>query len=101
MFVQSLPSSPLIGSMHALLALSAGALAWVRSPLRRPARGALKRGGAALGVAAGIVVLASLLCLMLPLPMKMIIPSDLLGGLHPASIDLLFASNGHSLMSMR
>jgi hypothetical protein len=96
MFVRTLPItiSPLNSASQTLLA-------FLRSPFGEPCRGALKRGCVAAGVAAGTVAVTSLLCLALALPVKMIIPSDLLGGIHPASMDMLLNSNPHSLRSMR
>jgi hypothetical protein len=101
MLVQSLSCSPLNSASHTLLATSVAALAFLRRPFGVPFRGALRRGCVAAGVAAGTVAVTSLLCLALALPVKMIIPSDLLGGIHPASMDMLLSSTPHSLRSMR
>jgi hypothetical protein len=86
--VQSLSCCPLNSASHTLLA-------FLRRPFAVPSRGALKRGCVAAGVAAGTVAATSLLCLVLALPVKMIIPSDLLGGIHPASMDMLLSSSRH------
>jgi hypothetical protein len=94
MLVQSLSCCPLNSAFQTLRA-------FLRRPFDVPSRGALKRGCVAAGVAAGTVAVTSLLCLALALPVKMIIPSDLLGGIHPASMDMLLSSNPHSLRSMR
>lgn len=101
MFIQSLSlgplPSPVNSTLHTLLAISEGTVASLRSPFSKFTSSAFKRGC----LAAGIVLAASLLCLSLSLPAKMIIPSDLLGGIHPASMDMLFASTQHSLTSVR
>jgi hypothetical protein len=96
MFVPSLPIT-----ISPLNSAAQTRLAFLRSPFGGPSRDALKRGCMAAGVVAGTVAVTSLLCLTLALPVKMIIPSDLLGGIHPASMDMLLGSNPHSLRSMR
>ena len=92
MLIQSLSFSPLNSPFHSLWVSAQWGVACLRHPFSAFSRRTFKRGC----VAAGIVAAASLLCLSLSLPMKIIIPSDLLGGIHPASMDMLVASAHHS-----
>lgn len=54
-----------------------------------------------IAIATAVIVVASWACLSISIPETMVMPSTLLGGMHPASIDLVFSVQNKLIAGMR
>ena len=87
--------------IHVLLAIENFASASMRNGRVAYSRVNFRSGFKRISIAMGVTLVASWLCLSLPLPEKLIMPSGLMGGIHPASMEILLTSANKIITGMK
>ena len=88
-------------SIRLLLAIENFASASMRNSRVAYSRFNFRTGFKQISIATGVMLVASLLCLSLSLPKGIIIPSGLMGGIHPASMEILLTSANKIITGMK